>query len=62
MLSVPRLSYGHSCAHWSSLSGFWYAGILVSRGEMKAGDALAVFFAVVLGALGLGQAYEFSYA
>ena len=37
--------------------GFWYAGTLVARGEMKAGDALAVFFAVVMGAMGLGQAY-----
>lgn len=40
--------------------GFWYAGILVARGEMKAGDALAVFFAVVMGAMGLGQASQIS--
>ncbi|KAA8497019.1 Multidrug resistance protein 1B [Porphyridium purpureum] len=36
--------------------GFWYGNELVQRGEMTAGRVLTVFFSVVIGAMGLGQA------
>jgi ATP-binding cassette subfamily B (MDR/TAP) protein 1 len=36
--------------------GFWYAGQLIVNGELLPGDALIVFFSVMIGAMGLGQA------
>ena len=38
--------------------GLWYGGQLVADGDMLAGDVLTVFFAVVIGAMGLGQASQ----
>eukprot|EP01122_Echinamoeba_exundans_P006253 TRINITY_DN1724_c1_g1_i1.p1 TRINITY_DN1724_c1_g1~~TRINITY_DN1724_c1_g1_i1.p1 ORF type:complete len:534 (-),score=102.59 TRINITY_DN1724_c1_g1_i1:268-1869(-) len=35
--------------------GLYYGGRLVADGEMKPGDVLSVFFAVLIAALGLGQ-------
>lgn len=36
--------------------GFWYAGQLIVSQQMLPGDALTVFFSVMIGAMGLGQA------
>jgi ATP-binding cassette subfamily B (MDR/TAP) protein 1 len=36
--------------------GFWYAGQLIVKQELLPGDALIVFFSVMIGAMGLGQA------
>ncbi|KAL6080678.1 Very-long-chain enoyl-CoA reductase [Balamuthia mandrillaris] len=36
--------------------GFWYGGTLVAEGEMEPGDLLTVFFSVIVGAMGMGQA------
>mmetsp|Transcript_13485 Transcript_13485/g.40687 ORF Transcript_13485/g.40687 Transcript_13485/m.40687 type:complete len:709 (+) Transcript_13485:141-2267(+) len=36
--------------------GFWYGSELIIDGEMVPGDVLTVFFAVIIGAMGLGQA------
>ena len=38
--------------------GLWYGGQLVADGSLLAGDVLTVFFAVVIGAMGLGQASQ----
>lgn len=40
--------------------GFWYGGKLVVEGEMKAGDVLAVFFAVLVASMGTGQGSKIS--
>ncbi|MDP2439609.1 MAG: ABC transporter ATP-binding protein [archaeon] len=36
--------------------GFWYGGTLVQNREMNIGDEMTVFFCVIMGAMGLGQA------
>eukprot|EP00211_Chloroparvula_japonica_P017969 CAMPEP_0119152368 /NCGR_PEP_ID=MMETSP1310-20130426/47704_1 /TAXON_ID=464262 /ORGANISM="Genus nov. species nov., Strain RCC2339" /LENGTH=51 /DNA_ID=CAMNT_0007144723 /DNA_START=51 /DNA_END=202 /DNA_ORIENTATION=+ len=36
--------------------GYWYGGQLVLDGEMEVGDMLTVFFAIIIGAMALGQA------
>lgn len=38
--------------------GFWYGGKLVVDGEMEAGDVLAVFFSVMIAAMGVGQSSQ----
>eukprot|EP00824_Muranothrix_gubernata_P019849 TRINITY_DN40015_c0_g1_i1.p1 TRINITY_DN40015_c0_g1~~TRINITY_DN40015_c0_g1_i1.p1 ORF type:complete len:635 (-),score=137.91 TRINITY_DN40015_c0_g1_i1:896-2800(-) len=38
--------------------GFWVGGTFVADGYMGPGDLLSVFFAVVIGAMGLGQAQQ----
>ena len=38
--------------------GFWYGGQLVIAGEMLAGDMLTVFFAITIGAMGIGMASQ----
>lgn len=35
--------------------GFWYGGKLVIEGEMIPGDVLAVFFAILIASMGVGQ-------
>ena len=39
---------------------FWYGGTLVANGEMQVGDLLIVFFSIIIGAMGLGQATQFN--
>eukprot|EP00054_Salpingoeca_dolichothecata_P020503 m.129396 g.129396 ORF g.129396 m.129396 type:complete len:1316 (+) comp23639_c0_seq1:107-4054(+) len=34
---------------------FWYGGLLVRDGDLSAGDVTTVFFAVIIGAMALGQ-------
>jgi len=36
--------------------GFWFGNKMVQEGRMSPGDVLTVFFSVVIGAMGLGQA------
>ncbi|KAL6069058.1 ABC transporter B family member 15 [Balamuthia mandrillaris] len=36
--------------------GFWYGGNLVADDEMDPGDLLTVFFSIVIGSMGLGEA------
>jgi ABC-type multidrug transport system fused ATPase/permease subunit len=38
--------------------GFWYGGQLIIAGEMLPGDMLTVFFAIVIGAMGIGMASQ----
>lgn len=35
--------------------GFWFGAKLVADGDMQAGDTLVVFFAIVVGGMGVGQ-------
>jgi len=35
---------------------FWYGSLLIEAGEMLAGDVPTVFFAIIMGAMSLGQA------
>jgi len=38
--------------------GFWYGGKLIDDGEMLPGDVLTVFFSIMIGAMGIGQASQ----
>jgi len=38
--------------------GFWYGGTLIRSGEMEPGNVLTVFFSIVIGAMGIGQAAQ----
>eukprot|EP00164_Ancoracysta_twista_P001384 GFYU01001804.1.p1 GENE.GFYU01001804.1~~GFYU01001804.1.p1 ORF type:complete len:1235 (+),score=430.50 GFYU01001804.1:168-3872(+) len=39
---------------------FWYGSVLIKDGEMNFGDVLQVFFAIVMAAMGAGQASTFA--
>jgi len=38
--------------------GFWFGGQLIAAGEMEPGDVLTVFFSIMIGAMGIGQASQ----
>lgn len=59
---VIGLGFGFSwlCIFATYSVGFWYGGNLVADGDMKVGDLLVVFFAIVMGGMGLGQAGQIS--
>jgi len=40
--------------------GFWYGGQLIKDNEMQIGDVLTVFFSIMIGAMGIGQASQLS--
>eukprot|EP01099_Mayorella_cantabrigiensis_P008098 TRINITY_DN7455_c0_g1_i1.p1 TRINITY_DN7455_c0_g1~~TRINITY_DN7455_c0_g1_i1.p1 ORF type:complete len:461 (+),score=75.23 TRINITY_DN7455_c0_g1_i1:79-1461(+) len=59
---IIGIGFGFSwlCIFATYSVGFWYGGTLVANDEMKVGDLLIVFFSVVMGGTGLGQAGQLS--
>ncbi len=57
-LSGASAGFGLSFMFGIYALGFWYGGTLVQSGEMLAGDMLTVFFAITIGAMGIGMASQ----
>jgi ABC-type multidrug transport system fused ATPase/permease subunit len=57
-LSGASAGFGLSFMFGIYALGFWYGGQLVQSGEMLGGSMLTVFFAITIGAMGLGMASQ----
>jgi ATP-binding cassette subfamily B (MDR/TAP) protein 1 len=57
---IHGLGYGFSNLFVFSVMslGFWYGGQLILSGENEPGDVIAVFFSILLGAMGVGNVVQ----